>query len=85
MKPAPYFLMDERWYTTVEVVQEDGWVSVEYELTNEAPLEAIKAYNEYYAPYMICEDEDGGVSVYKRLKDGSYETTIDGKKTILYI
>lgn len=86
MLMMPYFLKDERWYVESFVEDEEFGRYVVYELTDEAPIEAIRAYNEYYAPYLIEEDEDGNViAVLKRLKDGTYEQTIDGEKTIVYI
>lgn len=45
MREQPYFLSNEEWYTSEK--KEDD--SVVYSLTSNAPIEAIRSFNEYYS------------------------------------
>lgn len=55
MREAPYFLNNEDWYTVENC--EDG--SVIYELTENAPTEAIESYERYYSePVIVDENEN---------------------------
>ena len=50
----PYFLENEKWYKKVSLADNDRG----YILTDEAPPEAVKSYNELYAEEYIEEDGD---------------------------
>lgn len=50
----PYFLTNEKWYKKVPLADNDRG----YILTDEAPPEAVKSYNEFYAEEYIEEDGD---------------------------
>lgn len=50
----PYFLTNEKWYKEVSLADHDRG----YILTDEAPPEAVKSYNEFYAEEYIEEDGD---------------------------
>lgn len=53
MRAMPLFLENDSWYT--EDVDEDG--HVKYHLTDAAPEEARKSYEDYYSePAFYCED-----------------------------
>lgn len=53
MREQPYFLSDEEWFTSEK--KEDG--SIDYRLTDAAPIEAIRSFNEYYSDPEFYDDE----------------------------
>lgn len=54
----PYFMQNPDWYYTI-----DGEIG--YYLTESAPPEAIKSYNEFYSNDLE-EDEDGEIWLIRR-------------------
>ena len=52
--PMPLFLKNNEWYT--KRYDEEG--EVVYELTDAAPPEAVKSFEEFYAPVALF-DSDG--------------------------
>lgn len=54
MRDIPYFLTNEKWYKEVSLMESDRG----YVLTEEAPPEAVKSYNEFYAEEYIEDDGD---------------------------
>lgn len=57
MKKMPYFMTNPAWYKEVPLEDHDRG----YELTDEAPEEAVKSYNEFYADTYI--DKDGNILI----------------------
>lgn len=53
MRISPLFLDNEKWFT--EIVDTQG--NVTYELTPEAPPEAVKSFEEYYSDPVFTDEE----------------------------
>ena len=58
MIARPLFLDNEEWYTEEEVVTEDGGEELVYHLTDKAPAEARKSFEEWNA--MLKDAKENG-------------------------
>lgn len=50
VRDKPYFMSNKEWY----VFNEEKW---KYELTDEAPQEAIDSYNDFYKKKIVIDEE----------------------------
>ena len=55
--PMPKFLENEEWYT--KSYDENG--DTVYELTEAAPPEAVKSFQEFYGPIDLLDDEGNSI------------------------
>lgn len=54
--PEPFFLKNEKWYNY-------NVATMQYELTEEAPPEAVKSFKEYYEQWEALATDDIDIDI----------------------